>query len=86
MYRARRRPLFLEDTREEGIMNDITFAASRIAGHRSDELERAAAQRRAIADRTAACALPPVREHPRVRFPRLQLPGLFHPHISRPAI
>jgi hypothetical protein len=86
MYRARRRALFLEDTREEGIMNDITYAASRLAVHRADELERDSAQRRAIAERTAACALPPVREQPRVRFPRLQLPGLFGTHISRPAV
>ena len=67
-------------------MNDITFAAGRLAAHRADDLERAWAQRRAISERTAACALPPVREHPRVRFPRLQLPGLFGAHISRPAV
>lgn len=67
-------------------MNDSTFAASRLAVHRADELERAWAQRRAISERAAACALPPVREQPRVRFPRLQLPGLFDAHISRPAV
>ena len=67
-------------------MNDITFTASRLSAHRSYELERAWVQRRAIAERAAACALPPVREHPRVRFPRLHLPGLLGARISRPAV
>ena len=86
MYRARRRALFCENTREEGIMNDITFTASRLSAQRSYELEQAWVRRRAIAERAAACALPPVREQPRVRFPRLHLPGPFGAHISRPAV
>ena len=67
-------------------MNDITFAASRIAAHRADELAQAVEQRRVIAERTADCVLPPVREHPRVRFPRLHFPRLRGPQTIRPAV
>ena len=67
-------------------MNDITFAASRIAVHRADELAQAAEQRRAIAERTADCVPPPVREQPRVRFPRLPIPQLHFPRSVRPAL
>ncbi|HWM17569.1 MAG TPA: hypothetical protein VNP97_13380 [Microbacterium sp.] len=51
-------------------MNDITFAASRLAVHRANDLARIVEHRRAIAERAAQCVLPPVREHPFVRFPR----------------
>ena len=67
-------------------MNDITYAASRIAVHRADELARDAEQHRAIAERTAACVPPPVREQPRVRFPRLRSPLWGFPRIVRPAL
>ena len=67
-------------------MNDITFAASRLAVYRADELARAVEQRRVIAERRADCALPPVREQPRVRFPRLHLPGLRSAGVMRPAV
>ncbi|MET0827954.1 MAG: hypothetical protein ABWY26_00410, partial [Microbacterium sp.] len=65
-------------------MNDIAFAASRIAAYRADELTQAVEQRRVIAERTADCVLPPVREHPRVRFPRLHFPRLRGPQTIRP--
>ena len=66
-------------------MNDITFAASRLAVHRADELTLAVEQRRVIAERSADCALPPVREQPRVKFPHLHLPGLRSAGTIRPA-
>ena len=67
-------------------MNDITFAASRIAVHRANELAQAVEQNRAIAERTAACVPPPEREQPRVRFPRLHLPSLPGTRAVRPAL
>ena len=57
-------------------MIDISFAAAHLALHQADELTRDAERIRAIAERAAECVLPPVREHPRVRFPRL--------HVHRP--
>jgi len=71
-------------TRKEGIMNDITFAASRLAVHRADELARIVERRRNIAERAAECVAPPVREHPRVRFPHVRLPHLHLPHFAVP--
>ena len=65
-------------------MNDITYAASRVAATRAAELAQAVEQRRAIAERTADCVTPPVREQPRVRFPRL--PQLHFPRGIRPAL
>jgi hypothetical protein len=67
-------------------MNDITYAASRLAVHRANDLERIAERRRAIAERTADCVVPPVREHPRVHFPRLRLPQLRGARTIRPAV
>jgi hypothetical protein len=75
----------VHNTREEGIMNDITFTASRLAAYRAEELVRVTERRRLAAER-AACALPPVREHPRVRFPRLRFPHLPRVGGLRPAI
>ena len=66
-------------------MNDITFAASRLAASRTEELVRVTERRRLAAER-ADCALPPVREHPRVRFPRLRFPHLPRVGGLRPAI
>jgi hypothetical protein len=86
MYRATTRPLFLDDTREEGIMNDITFTASRLAVRRADELALAVERRRVVAERRADCALPPRREQPRVRFPSLHLPRLHGARTVRPAL
>jgi hypothetical protein len=85
MYRAATPPLFLHDTREEGIMNDITYAASRLAVRRADELALAVERRRVVAERRADCALPPQREQPRVRFPRLHLPSLHGARTVRAA-
>lgn len=65
-------------------MNDITFAASRIAAARAAELAQSVEQRRSIAERTVDCVTPPVREHPRVRFPRV--PQLHVPRGIRPAL
>jgi hypothetical protein len=67
-------------------MNDITFAASRLAAYRASDMERDARQRRAIAAYTADCVRPPVREHPRVRFPRFRFPQLGGTPTVRPAI
>ena len=66
-------------------MNDITFAASRLAAFRADELQRTVERRRRIAER-ADCALPPVREHPRVAFPPLRFPHLPRIGSVRPAV
>jgi hypothetical protein len=87
MYRAARASLLsIHNTREEGIMNDITYAASRLAVYRADELARTAERRRVVAERTAECVLPPVREHPRVRFPRFGFPQLRGIRTIRPAV
>jgi hypothetical protein len=88
MYRAGFMALFLHNTPpvRRGIMNDITFAASRLAVHRADELALASEHRRVIAERTADCVPPPVREQPRVRFPQLRLPQLHFPRSPRPAL
>ena len=48
-------------------MNDITFAASRLAAYRASDLERDARQRRAIAAHTAECVRPPLGGTPTVR-------------------
>jgi hypothetical protein len=85
MYRAATPLLFLHDTREEGIMNDITYAASRLAVRRADELALAVERRRVLAERRADCALPPQREQPRVRFPRPHLPSLHGARTVRAA-
>jgi hypothetical protein len=66
-------------------MNDITYTASRLAAFRADELERVVERRRRIAER-AECALPPVREHPRVKFPPLRFPHLPRIGSVRPAL
>ena len=66
-------------------MNDITFAAGRIAVHRAHELALAAEQGRAIAERDAQCVPTPVREQPRVRVPRVRFPQLLFPRTVRTA-
>lgn len=67
-------------------MNDITFAASRIAVHRAHELTLAAEQARVIAERSAECVPTPVRAQPRVRFPRPHFPHLRFPRTIRTAL
>ncbi|HEX5728760.1 hypothetical protein [Microbacterium sp.] len=67
-------------------MNDIVYTASRLAAHRANDLARDVERRRLIAARTADCVAPPVREQPRVKFPRLRLPDIFGRRAVHPAV
>ena len=67
-------------------MNDITYAASRLAAHRANDLARDVERRRLIAERITDCVAPPVREQPRVKFPRLRLPSFFGGRTIHPAV